>query len=198
MNDIKIVLLGDSGVGKTNLLTRFIKDKFEENPKTTIGTDISNLDLLIKNKTIKANFWDTSGQEKYRALSKNYYKNSNGAIIIYDITNKKTFFNIKKWLLDLREFTDETKIIILGNKNDLNDLREVNFQEAKNFADKENCFFEEISVKDNFGKIVHKVIDLFLEEVFSSMRKYEASEKTIKKKFIGKGKIEKYESKGCC
>ncbi len=92
---LKIVLVGDSGVGKTNLLSRFTRNSFDSNTRNTIGVDFSAMELIIKGKSVKVQFWDTAGQEKYRAIASAYYKNAHGAIIVYDIANKGSFDNIK-------------------------------------------------------------------------------------------------------
>ena len=168
----KIVLIGDSGVGKTNILSRFTLDKFNENSKNTIGADFSSMDLMINNKSIKTQFWDTAGQEKYRAMSSAYYKNCQGAFVVYDITNRESFENLNSWLLELKEHGDKNILIFLiGNKNDLKDKREIMEEEGSNFAKKEGIFFKEVSAKDNNDHCINNAFDELFKEILKVCEK---------------------------
>ncbi len=102
----KIVIIGDSGVGKTNLLNRFARNIFDESTKNTIGVDFQAKDLIINDQTVKIQFWDTAGQEQYRAIANAYYKNAHGAILVYDISNKNSFENTTNWLEELKMHGD--------------------------------------------------------------------------------------------
>ena len=114
---IKIVLVGDSGVGKTNILSRFKSNTFNIESKPTIGVEFASKSVKIKDKKVKAQIWDTAGQERYRAITGTYYKGAAGAIIIYDITKKISFNNIEKWFKELKDHLDDKIVILLvGNK----------------------------------------------------------------------------------
>ena len=148
---LKIVLLGDSGVGKTNLISRYISNTFDENTKSTIGVEFFCKTFKVnKDKIIKIELWDTAGQERYKAITSVYYKGAKGAFIVYDITSKKSFDNIDKWINEIKEKnTNEVKLIIIGNKIDLNDEREISFEEAKNkFKDKDIPLIETSALND--------------------------------------------------
>lgn len=146
----KIVLIGDSGVGKSNLMNRFTKSEFYSDSKSTIGVEHATKTLRIEDKTIKAQIWDTAGQERYRAITSHYYRGAVGALLVYDITDYSSFENVVTWLWELREYADSEIIIVLvGNKSDLGHLRVVEEKEARAFAEKEKLFFIETSALDS-------------------------------------------------
>ena len=117
----KIVLVGDTGVGKTNLLTRFSKDEFSLETKTTIGVEFATKKITTESgHVIKAQIWDTAGQDRYRAIASTYYKGAVGALLVYDITKQKSFEGVDKWLSELRDHGAENICTMLvGNKSDL-------------------------------------------------------------------------------
>jgi Ras-related protein Rab-11A len=117
----KIVLVGDSGVGKTNLLTRFAKNEFSLESKTTIGVEFATKTITTESgHVIKAQIWDTAGQDRYRAIASSYYKGAVGALLVYDITKQKSFENLEKWLKELRDNGQANMtLMLIGNKSDL-------------------------------------------------------------------------------
>ena len=132
----KIILVGDTSVGKTNILSRYINDKFSETSKSTVGVELATKVERYNNKKIKIQIWDTAGQERYKSITTSYYKGAKGAFIVYDITKKESFKNVDKWIKDLKEFGDEdVTILIIGNKCDLEDEREVSIEEVKKKAE---------------------------------------------------------------
>ncbi|XP_049852068.1 ras-related protein rab-11.1-like [Schistocerca gregaria] len=148
----KIVLVGDSGVGKSNLLSRFTKGEFYEDTKSTIGVEFAVKSLKIESKVIKAQIWDTAGQERYRAITSAYYRSAVGAMLVYDISKKETFDNIERWLTELRQHTDSNvTLMLVGNKLDLKHLREVNEDRAKSYAEENGLHLVETSAKDNMA-----------------------------------------------
>ena len=145
----KVVLIGDSDVGKSNLLTRFSRNEFDSESKSTIGVDLATHYVPVDGITIKAQFWDSSGQERYRAITSAYYRGAAGALLVYDITKRLTYENVERWLKVLRDKTDENiAIILVGNKSDLKELRSVNKDEAEAFAKRHNLLFIETSALD--------------------------------------------------
>merc|ERR1719158_1486425 len=128
----KVVLIGDSGVGKSNLLTRFTRDEFKSDSKSTIGVEFATQTIQVDKKNIKAQIWDTAGQERYRAITSAYYRGAVGALLVYDITREVSFEDVKSiWLQELRTHADEKIVIMLvGNKSDLRHLRHVTTEEA--------------------------------------------------------------------
>ena len=132
----KIILIGDTSVGKTNILSRYINDTFSETSKSTVGVELATKVEHYNNKKIKIQIWDTAGQERYKSITTSYYKGAKGAFIVYDITKKESFKNVDKWIKDLKEFGDEdVTILIVGNKCDLEDEREVSIEEVKKKAE---------------------------------------------------------------
>jgi len=129
-NSIKIVIVGDSGVGKSNILTRFTNDDFNQESKATVGVDLASRTLKIDDKTIKLHIWDAAGQEKFKSITAAYYKGAKGAMIVYDISKKESFNSIGKWYQEVREYGDKNmSVILIGNKSDLILLRSVEVEE---------------------------------------------------------------------
>ncbi|KAF3835009.1 hypothetical protein F7725_027567 [Dissostichus mawsoni] len=132
----KVVLIGDSGVGKSNLLSRFTRNEFNLESKSTIGVEFATRSIQVDGKTIKAQIWDTAGQERYRAITSAYYRGAVGALLVYDIAKHLTYENIERWLKELRDHADNNIVIMqVGNKSDLRHLRAVPTDEARAFAE---------------------------------------------------------------
>ncbi|RQM28791.1 hypothetical protein B5M09_008208 [Aphanomyces astaci] len=106
----KVVLIGDSGVGKSNLLSRFTRNEFSLESKSTIGVEFATKSIQAEGKTIKAQIWDTAGQERYRAITSAYYRGAVGALLVYDITKHPTFENVERWLKELRDHADANTV----------------------------------------------------------------------------------------
>lgn len=142
----KIVLIGDSAVGKSQLLARFARNEFNLDSKATIGVEFQTKTMVIDHKTVKAQIWDTAGQERYRAVTSAYYRGAVGAMLVYDMTKRQSFDHIARWLEELRGHADKNIVIMLiGNKSDLGTLQAVPTEDAKEFAQRENLFFMETS-----------------------------------------------------
>jgi len=145
----KVVLIGDSGVGKSNLLSRFTRNEFNLDSKSTIGVEFATRSIAVDGKTVKAQIWDTAGQERYRAITSAYYRGAVGALLVYDISKHATYVNVQRWLKELRDHADSNIVIMLvGNKSDLRHLRAVPTDEAKAFSSENNLSFIETSAFD--------------------------------------------------
>ncbi|KAI8989307.1 small GTPase rab11-3 [Pilobolus umbonatus] len=146
----KIVIIGDSGVGKSNLLLRYTADEFMEDSRSTIGVEFATKSLKIDNSFIKAQIWDTSGQERYKAITSAFYRGAVGALLVYDITRRSSFEHVTQWLNELREHTDDyIPLVLIGNKVDLGDVsRAVSTEDARQFAENYNMLFFETSAYD--------------------------------------------------
>ncbi|XP_031128975.1 ras-related protein RABA4d-like [Ipomoea triloba] len=142
----KVVLIGDSAVGKSQLLGRFARNEFSFDSKATIGVEFQTKNLVMDHKTIKAQIWDTAGQERYRAVTSAYYRGAVGAMLVFDLTKRQSFDHMARWLEELRGHADKNIVIMLiGNKCDLAHLRAVPTEDAQEFAERENLFFMETS-----------------------------------------------------
>ncbi|XP_050208071.1 ras-related protein Rab11D [Mercurialis annua] len=161
----KVVLIGDSAVGKSQILARFARNEFSLDSKATIGVEFQTRTLLIEHKSVKAQIWDTAGQERYRAVTSAYYRGAVGAMLVYDITKRQTFDHIPRWLEELRSHADKNIVIILiGNKSDLENQRVVPTEDAKEFAQKEGLFFLETSALESTN--VESAFMTVLTEIF--------------------------------
>ena len=133
---LKILIIGDSNVGKTSILLQYTSNFFQETHIATIGVEFKLKEIMLDNIEYKLNIWDTAGQERFKAITKSFFKAADGIVFVYDVTNKPSFENIKNWIKDAESKANDFKIIIVGNKIDLNDSREVSFEEGKNLAKK--------------------------------------------------------------
>jgi len=145
-----VVIIGDSGVGKSNLLSRFTRNEFHLDSKSTIGVEFATRSISHDGKIIKAQIWDTAGQERYRAITSAYYRGAVGALLVYDISKRLTFENVERWLKELRTHADPSIVVMLvGNKCDLKHLQAVITDDAKSFAEQNNLAFIETSAMDS-------------------------------------------------
>jgi len=144
----KILLIGDSGVGKSCLLLRFADDSWTETHISTIGVDFKIKTLSIEGKTVKLQIWDTAGQERFRTITSSYYRGAQGIILVYDVTDKESFNNVKQWMGEIDRYACENvNKLLVGNKSDLADQRAVDNNTAKEFADSYGIPFIETSAK---------------------------------------------------
>lgn len=164
----KVVLIGDSGVGKSNLLSRFTRNEFNLESKTTIGVEFATKSIQVDGKTIKAQIWDTAGQERYRAITSAYYRGAVGALLVYDISKHVTFENVERWLKELRDHAEPNIVVMLvGNKSDLRHRRAVPTEDAMLFAENNNLAFIETSALDATG--VEEAFRQILSEIYRLM-----------------------------
>ena len=133
----KVIMIGDAGVGKTQLINKYANDKFDLNYSTTIGVEFFNHNLIIDGKSVAIQIWDSAGEEKYKSLTRFYYQGAAGVFLVYDITKIKTFERIQtQWLAELSNNSMANIVaILIGNKCDLNDKREVTIEQATSFAE---------------------------------------------------------------
>ena len=177
----KVVLIGDSGTGKSNLLSRFTRNEFSLDSRSTIGVEFATRSINLDGKTIKAQIWDTAGQERYRAITSAYYRGAVGALLVYDIAKHSTYINVSRWLKELRDHADSNIVVMLvGNKSDLKHLRAVPTDEAKAFAAENNLSFIETSALD--ASNVEQAFQNILTEIYHivSNKALQSSDDVIK------------------
>ena len=162
----KIIIIGDTGVGKSNILSRYLKDEFREDSKSTVGVELGTKFLKIKDMGAKLQIWDTAGQERYKSITSSYYKGSHGCFIVYDITNEKTFENVDNWFKQAqKEASKEVSIILVGNKCDLENERKISKEKGEEKAKTLNCpFFEtsalsKIKIEDIFTEMINNIFE---------------------------------------
>ncbi|PIO75079.1 Ras family protein [Teladorsagia circumcincta] len=160
----KIILIGDSGVGKSNLLSRFARNMFSIESKSTIGVEFSTRTIVIDGKRIMAQIWDTAGQERFKTVTTAYYRGAQGALIVYDITKPSSFDSCQQWLSDLREQSERVSVVLVGNKTDLRDTRKIPQDIAKKFADDNGLTFIETSALDSSN--VEKAFTQVLTKIY--------------------------------
>ncbi|KAL6050030.1 Ras- protein Rab-11A, variant 2 [Balamuthia mandrillaris] len=157
---LKVVLIGDSAVGKSGLVNRFVRDVFTSDNTITIGVAFANKDIVlypseeeerrkVNGTKVRLQVWDTAGQERYRSLSSAYYRGASGTLLVYDIACRASFENIVKWMKELEDYRDNMALMLVGNKLDLKDLRQVSVEEAQAFAEQHKLLFVETSAKQN-------------------------------------------------
>ncbi|KAI0713680.1 ras-domain-containing protein [Earliella scabrosa] len=158
----KLLLIGDSGVGKSCLLLRFAEDSFTDSYLSTIGVDFKIRTIELEGKTVKLQIWDTAGQERFRTIAAAYYRGAHGIIMVYDVTDEETFKNVKGWMQEIERYASEdVKKLIIGNKSDLVERKVVEYSAAKEFADALSIPFIETSAKESTN----------VEEAFTMMAK---------------------------
>ncbi|OMJ85831.1 hypothetical protein SteCoe_12742 [Stentor coeruleus] len=199
----KIVLIGDWGVGKTNILSQYTRGEFILGSPGTIGVQFSTKELQIDNAIVKVQVWDTAGQDKYRAITSTFYRGAHGALAIYDITRADTFNRLEIWLKELKEYVkDDCAIVIVGNKSDLPNLAEVKTEKAKNFAKENSYAFFETSALN--ASNINNAFDTAIQQIHLIQSKSFTQENSLNKKIIGKkiainlNKQTLDKKKGCC
>ena len=186
-------------MGKTNIISKYLKNEFQEDFSATIGVEFSHRQFEVDNHKIKAQIWDTAGQERYKAITKAYYKGAKGAFIVYDITRKETFDNIDKWRNELvSSCNQEITIMLIGNKCDLEEQREITKDQGEEKAKSFGFSFIETSALS--GENLEKGFEMLIKEIF---QKYKVEQKGGDFMNIDGGaeeiKIGKYkDKKGCC
>ncbi len=193
----KLLLIGDSGVGKSCLLLRFADDTYTESYISTIGVDFKIRTIQLDGKTIKLQIWDTAGQERFRTITSSYYRGAHGIIVVYDTTDSETFEHVKTWLHEIDRYASENvNKLLVGNKSDLTSKRQVETESAKEFAESVNIPFLETSAKN-----ATNVEDAFMTmagEIKKRMATAPAMEQGNKSKITVSGKTESVKSGGCC
>ena len=186
----KVLLLGDSTVGKTCFLMKYTDKTFQDIHMATIGLDYRLKSMKLKSgKTIKLQIWDTAGQDRFRAITKNYYKGSHGIILIYDVTNVQTFENVKTWVNQIREEASPNVVIyIAGNKIDMEDERKVEKESGEQLAEELGFPFAETSAKNgiNINETFEDLVER-IDKVYGNIAQKPA-----------KNKLYKAKGRGCC
>ena len=196
---VKLLLLGDSSVGKTSIIIKYISNKFMDTNIATLGVDYMDKTVDYNNLKVFLQIWDTSGEEKFRSITRNFYRNADGLLVVFDLTCKESFNHVKNWINEAKEHKNDIKTILVGNKLDLEDEREVDKETALKFAEKNNLKYLETSAKNgkNINNSFKEMIALILND---------KTEQEIKKEFtksdssisINSGKDEKKIKKSCC
>ena len=200
----KIVLIGDTSVGKTNILSKYLSNEFDPDSKATVGVEFGTKDFKIGNNIVKVQIWDTAGQERYRSITNAYYKGAKGSLLVYDITNPKTFESLDKWISDLKTNAEEKiSIVLIGNKTDLEDQRKITTEQGKEKAEFYKLAFMETSALNgnNIEKAFNELItDVYKNhhELFEKQAKVELTDKAIDLENVDQNKDNKAETKKFC
>ena len=174
---VKVVLVGDSGVGKTNIMSKYLKNEFHEDSKATVGVEFGAKQFTVEGHVIKAQIWDTAGQERYKAITSAYYKGAKGAFIVYDITRKNTFDSVSRWVSDLTATADKKiSIILIGNKSDLEDQRQVTKEMGEEKANQLQVAFLETSAMS--GENLEKGFQMMINEIYKKNHEDISGEET--------------------
>ena len=169
----KILLIGDSGVGKTSIILRFSDDTYTESFISTIGVDFKLRTIQVGDKIIKLQIWDTAGQERFRTITSSYYRGAHGIILVYDITDRISFENIVKWMDDVDRYAlGSVDTMLVGNKGDMEDKRAVEYERAQKFAAGTKMRFFETSAKNasNVNNLFKAMVDTIMKRTVTAMK----------------------------
>lgn len=168
--DFKVLILGDSGVGKTSILRRFIYDDYSDT-SSSVGVDFLSKPLTIEDVNVNLQIWDTAGQERFRTITSSYYRGAKIILIVYDISNRTSYHNIQAWLSDTYKYTSyDIKLLLVGHKYDLSSLRAVSEMEGRTFAEKINADFFECS-----AKTAHNILNIFIQAARRALEQFNIS-----------------------
>ena len=196
---LKIVVVGDSGVGKTNLIRRFIQDDFQSNSKATVGVEFFSKSFKINDNVFKIEIWDTAGQERYKSITAAYYKGAKGGLVVYDVTSKTSFDNVDNWVSEIKEkASTDMKTMMIGNKIDLKDERAVSTEEALEKAKLLELPLMEASALDstNVKQAFYDLLKEMYKEVKKTIDVVEQAEKQNEGVQLDTNQPD--EKKGCC
>ena len=196
----KVLLLGNSDVGKSSLLLRYVDSVWSDTFVPTIGVDFKVKTIEIDGKKVKLQIWDTAGQERFRTVVSTYFRGAHGIFLIYDITNRDSFKNLENWLIEIEKNASENVLkILIGNKNDLEDERDISPDEGKAFANRNGMQFIETSAKmnTNVNEAFETLGKLMIE--FNSQQKQAMTQDKKDKKVLGASSGKNINTKkGCC
>lgn len=182
----KLLLIGDSGVGKSSLLLRFADNSYTGNYITTIGVDFKIRTITIDGQRVKLQIWDTAGQERFRTITSTYYRGTHGVIVVYDVTNANTFKSIQRWLLEIEQYCNTVSKVLVGNKNDDETKKVVSTNEAKSLANSydidlvETSAKEDINVEEVFHKITKSMLKIKLQQQNAEKQAKDSQQGSIK------------------
>ena len=196
----QILILGDSSVGKTSLISRYANGIFKEEYLATVGLDYYNKQDTINNLNVLVKLWDTAGQERFKSLTPNYFRNAEGVVIVFDVTNLETFENLKYWISSIKSNLGEKNIIIpiiiIGNKIDMDDMRDINKEEADKFAKENDYKYFEASAKTGEG--VDEAFREIVNQILDNSDKLEEIKEERKSIKIQEEPNNKQKKKNCC
>ena len=197
----KIVLIGDSFVGKTNIMSKYLMNEFHEDSKATVGVEFGAKKFDIEGKSVKAQIWDTAGQERYKSITTTYYKGAKGALIVYDITRKETFDSVDRWISEVLNSGDKNMtMLLIGNKCDLDNQRQVTKEQGEEKAKAFKVAFLETSASS--GENLDVAFEMIMKEVYSKCKNELDEEDRMEEMQIGKEidltKEKKVDKKKCC
>ena len=171
---MKVIIVGNPSVGKSNLILQYTENRFNSEHSPTVGLDFSSKKVQLNNITFTCQLWDTAGQEHFQSITRKYYKDSTCAVVVFDITNRNTFTSVQRWFNDIKKECDDNILIVLvGNKSDLENKRQVMYDEAKTLADEFNVSYYETSAKN--GNNVDKMFKELIQVVEETIRNDENS-----------------------
>ena len=200
----KLILIGNSGVGKSSILQRYMNKTFQESYKCTIGVDFLMKSLEIDGKIVKLQLWDTAGQEKYKSMVSSYYRGAHVALVIFDLTNHSSFDSLSLWIENYYKNGPEQKnIILIGNKKDLVELRQITQEEIDTFSETNNMIYFETSAKDGdnidyvFTYAAEKLLEFYSSQNNVNLRRQMNQTNELQSQSFKEIRIEKHKKK-CC
>eukprot|EP00918_Siedleckia_nematoides_P024873 GHVU01053731.1.p1 GENE.GHVU01053731.1~~GHVU01053731.1.p1 ORF type:complete len:215 (-),score=28.41 GHVU01053731.1:668-1312(-) len=193
----KLLLIGDSGVGKSCLLLRFADDTYTDNYISTIGVDFKIRTIDHEGKIVKLQIWDTAGQERFRTITSSYYRGAHGIIIVYDVTDRDSFTNVKNWMKEIDKYAMENvNKLLVGNKNDLTAKKVVSFEEGQDLAESYGICFIETSAKNSQN--VEQAFQIMSGEIKSRVAVGGSQHRAQATTHLGPAQPVRSESSGCC
>ena len=200
----KLILIGNSGVGKSSIIQRYMKNTFEESYKCTIGVDFLMKTLNLNGKTVKLQLWDTAGQEKYKSMVASYYRGANVALVVFDITSHASFDSLPVWIENYyKNGPEEKNIILIGNKKDMEESRQVTKQEAEIFSETNNMMYFETSAKEGdnieyiFTYAAEKLLEYYGKPDENNIKRQMNNNDKLQSQSFTEIRIEEHK-KGCC
>lgn len=189
----KLLVVGESGVGKTCMLLRFSDNQFDETFLATIGVDFKVKEIVVDEKKIKLQIWDSAGQERFRNITSSYYRNCSGIIIVYDITSHESFEKVSEWVEEVRRYVSKVPLLLVGNKCDMEDKRDVRKEEGEELSQKLGLIFMETSAKtaENIDKAFQEMSKELVKEAMNKP-------KPEVKNQVNLNTTPKQQSGGCC
>lgn len=193
----KLLIIGDSGVGKSSILLRFADDMFSGSYITTIGVDFKIRTINVDNERVKLQIWDTAGQERFRTITSTYYRGTHGVIVVYDVTNAESFLNVRRWLSEIDQNCDIVNKVLVGNKNDRPENKVIETEDAKRFSQQMGVSLFETSAKDNINidEVFKHITQLVLRTKKEQQAKADEAKQPAGLKLDNKQKKKKG---GCC